>query len=430
MMRNIGLIFLGAALLFSQPGHSVSEPDTHPTYFLTYDQYLQLPSEAQTKYIQTLQEFVVGLSPVEKSVVKGSGLMDKGENFWSLIIATAEAEYESLDRVCKLTSAKGFSMEELASAATQTGNCTEISVNGSPQYFRPVVLERLRVIAEEISSRMKQGKFNINDPSAAYAAGDLSGWVRQFEQRPPRSGYDRETFKKLQQMNKEIGDYWETKTVVAPHGRQSHRIENPLKATLTLRKDFSEHGARCLNAGFVIPVNAENTCKPIRKLPKEMVLAGIDNENFKCLSPNEIICNPLIFGYEASCKDDKVTDCKNAKPLCIAPSQQATKDCFELAKSRGTLEKVKLLFAGKGGREAYQKYIESLHSLCDPVQRETNPAIKKFTEARRERIKKDIEATCKVSFEVLSASVTKNFLPKEALQAKPAFQKVDSKTSK
>jgi hypothetical protein len=420
-MRKMKAYLLAALILFVASFAVAESGVVQKQYFLSYEQYLSLSFSAQSKYILSLQEFVVSLAKVDGFLVDSESNESKLNLILLLSVESAHGEYEGLDRVCRLGSLKGLSLEELASAGTQTGNCTEVSINGSPQYFRPVAAERLKMISEELLSRMKQGKINPNDTWSAHAFGEFSGMLRQFQERPPKDGnYDHAALAAAISINKELDALWEKGTRQQSFKPKTTKSPPPNKNTEAVRHEASVF-FRCLNAGFVIPITPAGGCKPYRQLPPSLDL-GFDSENFKCLSQAEIICNPVLFGYEASCTDGKTKDCKSPKPLCIRPSQTATKDCSELAKSRGTLEKVKMLLAGSNGKAIYQDYIKSLYSLCNPIQLEKNPSLAKMTESKRQSVKKDVESTCKVSFKAMADLVTKEYLPKDlgVLKSPPA----------
>ncbi len=172
----------------------------------------------------------------------------------------------------------------------------------------------------------------------------------------------------------------------------------------TLGEEFL---SQCLYAGFVIPKNSENKCQPFKTLPFES--SFLDSKTFVCPQMEQILCNPLIFGYEETdCTGSGQQTCDGKKPICVYRSVDATKNCYEQAKRKKTLKQTMELWKSPEGEKLYKEYVESLEELCD-----SNRLQRRNLKAG---IFSDITKTCEVAFSVLKENIKNNFLPAKALK--------------
>ena len=177
----------------------------------------------------------------------------------------------------------------------------------------------------------------------------------------------------------------------------------------------------CLYAGFVIQ---DLSCKAPRELPKNDLLNGVFNsDTFKCASA-EVICNPLLFGFEGTCQEAtsraQIKKCfSDVKPVCIPNSITATRNCKEKTSNNKYLENALKII--NFSPDLLRDLVREVSVLCEPKNNGSNLMISKRKNS--DRIRKDIEATCAVANPKIT-SVLKNY---EALSVrKPATNGADS----
>lgn len=190
------------------------------------------------------------------------------------------------------------------------------------------------------------------------------------------------------------------------------------------KKIDSEYAfSACLYAGFVVQ---EKICKAPKVLPKNDLLnAVLDEKNFKCETSEEIICNPILFGYEGDCgvvapktkeeavelirkesiiykkqNDDDLKKClKTAKPVCVPNSISATASCQQKTKNGNYVKKAVDIISANP--EMIQEYIKSFNQLCAEESMTKNRLIYRKangdTRKNSDSIKKDIVSTCAIA---------------------------------
>ena len=174
----------------------------------------------------------------------------------------------------------------------------------------------------------------------------------------------------------------------------------------------------CMYAGFVIE---DVVCRAPREIPSSDLLNMAFNRNtFKCEN-SEVMCNPLLFGFEGECsvsKADSQQCLEQAKPVCIANSVSATLNCKNQTKNDRYLENTLVLLKAKP--ELLSQYLSSFYKLCDEAQSEKNRLIYKDAQGTKrknsDRIKKDIVTTCAVAIPQLQ-TVLKRY---EAIAKQPS----------
>lgn len=218
------------------------------------------------------------------------------------------------------------------------------------------------------------------------------------------------------QDKKDKSEKKEKKSVVVKKGLSEDEI----------KKIESEYSfSACLYAGFLIQ---EKVCKAPKTLPKNEALNSLfDEKTFKCESSEEVICNPILFGYEGDCnllgptpktsaevvtmmekdrltsktqKNEELKTClKTAKPVCAPNSMSVTASCKEKTKNSNYLSHAVDLISANP--QILQDYIKGFDQLCDEknysknrlIYRKANGELRKNSES----IKDDIDKTCKVA---------------------------------
>ena len=164
----------------------------------------------------------------------------------------------------------------------------------------------------------------------------------------------------------------------------------------------ADDSSACLYAGFVIQ---GAVCQAPRQLPNDSQLRDYLNvDKFKCESA-QVLCNPLIFGYEgSSCKEAKnnkdLRSClKDAKPVCIANTVSATLRCKEKTNSERYSENALSLVIV--APSMLRKLVTDSLRLCDEKGLSQNRMISKNANGSNrknsEKIRNDIQQTCAVA---------------------------------
>lgn len=213
--------------------------------------------------------------------------------------------------------------------------------------------------------------------------------------------------------------------------------------------------AACLYAGFVIE---DVACRAPKTLPRSSHLDEIfDSSVFHC-QDSEVICNPILFGFEGSCyeeapknadelnevlkknrfkdpkvesiqfalqKDDQFKKCyKKAKPVCVMNSVNATASCLSKTKSEKYLDQAVELVEGQP--KLIEDFVKSLNRLCDQDSIEKNRTIYLNAQGKKRKnsefIKNDILKTCQVAVPRLEA-VLKEFKNKANSTKNNTFDK-------
>lgn len=388
------MVLIRFGLLIFLPFLAVAGQGDPSAQFLSYEQFQQLSELQQIDYIQDIQKVVLQLE-ASPAIRSDAGLGSKPlfyQRLFSEVIASADANTASeLDRVCTLTSAKHFSNEQLRDKITQTRNCTLTGKSRRDQRFVPSVPQRVQVLKKEFEERQATGRITPAMTGYDVAVGDLKLLTNQLNERG-------------------IGNVPSVKPVVVKPKVKAIVAEKKSSQPAKKAEVLQASGFQCLYAGFLIPKNPQGHCRPYKILPDDFSSEILSQEKFVCATSQQILCNPLLFGFE-----------KPRKPLCVWRSQDATKNCFELAQRRNTLPQVLELWNSKNGKELYQKYVLGLQSLCD----------QESLKARnlRPSVYADIEKTCAVSFKVLEENIKNKFLPSlEKISRKAG--KVPAKTSR
>jgi len=156
------------------------------------------------------------------------------------------------------------------------------------------------------------------------------------------------------------------------------------------------HEYRCMYAGFVIE---KDPCMATRNLPWD--LQGLDEKTFAC-GKGTVMCNPFVFGFKAKCDWTKATamgtvdKClEAAKPYCITPGMNASKNCMDLSNNESSLQAAVELI--KKNKDAFHTFGASFADLCYKKSINFNSYPRKRTPHNKAKTIKDIERTCKVA---------------------------------
>ncbi len=135
---------------------------------------------------------------------------------------------------------------------------------------------------------------------------------------------------------------------------------------------------KCLYAGFVI---TGDRCSPMVNLAPALRLFELGNADFKCKSSNEILCNPLVFGYQG-----------DLSPYCTVRSSHASRNCQAISNNTENLARLYAAWKNPANKTIYEKFQNSLNQLCDA-----------------ENKIKDVRITCKVVVAQFNEKVKKEF---------------------
>lgn len=166
----------------------------------------------------------------------------------------------------------------------------------------------------------------------------------------------------------------------------------------------------CIYAGFVI---YGDKCSANKKLPTDFVLNEIRPNMFKCDSENEILCNPLLFGFKKNCFKLENKEVCSEKPLCIERSVSATKNCLKLSDETEQLNQILELWKNPKNRKVYEKFTKDLNQLCNAENIASN----------------DVKQTCQVAARRFNKIIETNYPGKVDLKIKTT-EPAPAKTNK
>lgn len=148
--------------------------------------------------------------------------------------------------------------------------------------------------------------------------------------------------------------------------------------------------SKCLFAGWIL--NGDR-CRGPQEFPADFHIPGVDREKMKCEN-NQFLCQPLLFGLKLPKGCDYLKDCADqALPLCVNFDSSITKIC-QLRSASTT--KVAVELATQKDSNLFEQYRGQFYSLCEPEMLSRNSKIQK-----NEKLKIDVEKTCKVAREKL-----------------------------
>jgi len=157
---------------------------------------------------------------------------------------------------------------------------------------------------------------------------------------------------------------------------------------------------KCIYAGFVI---AGGSCQPYKKIPKEYEIEEIKPDFFKCENDEDIICNPLLFGYKQTCFKVETKELCHNKPICIKRSVNATKNCTQLTDTTDDLKQILSLWKNPKNKKTYEKFMNDLNELCSADSIASN----------------DVYKTCGVAAKRFNQVMAEQFPGRAQLNVKP-----------
>lgn len=448
--RFLTLIFLVnlslATLTFAQPINvgksSVRTTSKKIRHLLTYDDFLNLSDDQKLAYIDTVRKLALDLS-LNPHFISATDLQDrtKLDQFLSLWLQEAHAsEYENLDRECTMDRerAKSLSDQDLLSEFGLTLNCKEIkSKLSDPNVYRPPTIQRVESLSAEFFARLESRQITPRTQHYGEAIGALQAAISEVKTNGTKnqkvsSTWLSDDYNRLSILEQKTSAGYSIGRKSAPakatsETANSDKSEKPAPKKAEAEKPATTRGPepqeqsqktdkaetkpetssfkddlQCLYAGFVIPKGTENKCHPYKELP--FTSDFLNKKTFVCPQAQQILCNPLLFGYEeTNCKSAKLKTCDGKRPICVFRSQDATKNCYDLAKRKKTLKQTMELWKSPEGEKLYHDYVESLEDLCDAGHLESRKL--------RTAVFADITKTCEVAFSVLKDNIQSEFLP-------------------
>ena len=386
--------------------------------FISYDQFLEFSDSQKKSYIEMLRKYSVDLSQNPYLTSSAQSRQSRLDQLLQQFVSIANAgESDAVDRECG-KSITGLSNQDLLSAFGLTLNCTEIrSTRSDPLYYSPVAIKRVESLTSEFFSRVEAQTLTPREPYYLSGIGALKAAIEDVKKNGTRTQKIDPSW---------LSHEYNRLTNMESNGsRGSAKINNPkLPATAPkptavsqpeLKKE-SAHSYRCLYAGFVIPKTEGNKCAPHKELP--FASSFLDQRSFLCSEPEQILCNPLLFGFEETdCATTGIKTCKGKRPVCVYRSKDATKNCYETAKRKKTINQTLEIWKSPEGEKLYKDFIESLEQLCDTEnlkQRKLKPVAFE-----------DISKTCEVANSVLKENIQNEFLNGQATA--PAADKSSGK---
>lgn len=418
------------------------------------------------EYIESLQKLTVDLGE-NPNLSQMSAELQKNQIFLQVFGGTFLPEASAITlaertRICSLKSARSLSNQDLFSKVENTPNCTEITSkpNKARARYMSSVPERLYVLTAELKDRLSDGRINRNTKHLDSVIGRLQESLQSLRLRGTMDGRNYQVFytrisqdlKAIQGLKgkavssspaaarkvtstrsaavvkaraetaapqataassprslpqklpeKKIASAVSNSSVAfANHADQVTTVV-ATSASRSSEEVKSETSPNCLYAGFVIPQTSERKCQPYKRLPDYFPKDFFNFEQFLCSNDQEIICNPLLFGFVNECGGEKTQKCVAKKPVCVRRSTTATKDCWSLAQQKNTMPQILKIWESPQGEKLYKDFVRSLENLCDPQNLETRQL--------REVVKADIVKTCDVAFQIFKESLEKKILP-------------------
>lgn len=162
----------------------------------------------------------------------------------------------------------------------------------------------------------------------------------------------------------------------------------------------SEEYSACMYAGFILK---GSVCRAPRKLDSTFsLLSPEEQKKFVCAEANQLICNPLLFGFQTECdlKKESIQKClQTGTPVCINPAADATTQCREKTKSDRYYELAVAMI--QADPKMLDNYLKEFAELCDPQNLNKNKIIYRTSRGLKrknsENIRTDIEKTCSIA---------------------------------
>lgn len=385
-MKTVAFFISIFVILTASVGHS------KPFQFISYIEFQRLTEPEQKIYINLISDLVLKLDEdIQNDYLDNSKA--QMNSIFNLLIQRALAQTVTPSRQisknpteesAKIGIMMSFINAQIRSVKDNPTNSATKSLLEN-DYFE--TLKRLSSLSEKKldSESIKFSKKNIQTLK--------NFWPSLVEINPELAKYKVNTFKKLDQsfnnINGQSKSITKTKSLSVNAPTNKTKESNLKKSTEMASTKDPSNNLRCMYAGFVIK---ETTCTPYKILPNDFKLEPLKQENFKCKTEKEILCNPILFGYT----DDN-------KPYCTTRSTVATKNCKQVSNNIDNQKRILELWKNSKNKNTIDQFQNDLQTLCEDTTRV-----------------KDIKITCKVAIEQFNGKI-KSELPVENKQESPAL---------
>jgi hypothetical protein len=434
-LKNSKFLLLSLGLICTFQLSAMARTNNRQKTFLSYDQFLSLSDNQKKTYIEIVRKLILDLSLnpnfVTSDGLKRTTLLEKSLEQFLLKAQAAEPE-ERVGENCRIKNYAELSNEDLINGFKNIRDCSEVKIKTSdPRIFKPNAIIITEKSVAEFFSRLGSGSMTPRIANYDNALAEIKVTISEIKEGGTTNGpvdprWMKDPSDRLEVLSQQYDSgsrsiLKEKKTEPVSLGTSSptaHPPQKTLEAPKSAAKPeikvsdskvFKNH-LQCLYAGFVVPKNSINKCSPYTLLPFESDF--FDKNTFLCRQKEQIICNPLLFGFEESACEIKNNkkECQRKIPVCVFRSQDATKNCFELAQKKKTLNQTLEIWKSSEGEKLYHEFTESLEDLCDDShlkKRKLRPAAYQ-----------DITKTCDVAFTVLKDHIKNEFLPESSLGTK------------
>lgn len=419
-MKMIAIEFTILFLGIASEAQVKSETKNSLAPFLSYKQLQALTAAEQRSYIKDVKEFVRNLTKNNRYFVENSDsqesetrapaadrdCMSGQKDFSSTSAQDLRTILEADIRHCTGLVEKTVAADSnVGRAMPKDGKWNKAAVdkylaaeNFKPGDHRGRYLPSAVPVILGLKERVLEGQRNAKTPKEQEQWGglviQLNGVLSEFDTHQPKEGsYDtkamatataevKAVYKTLDDDGKRGKKFTKlagrgTQPAVAKPGRSAVEVAavtNPpaaKPAPPTLARS-----SNCFSSGFVVARGADGFCPPVRDLPADMRWADPEKIGpFKCSDGNQVICNPVLFGYTSTCRDfventfwRYLNDCQ-WKPFCVAPAGNTTAECFRIPSDeveKGSVQTVwNSTVKNKDSKTIYEAYINSIQKLCE-----------------------------------------------------------------
>lgn len=343
--------------------------------FLTADQFEHLTAGEQKIYIDALRRMIIHFEEQKDSNFQVTAVLKKYLWIQPLIpfaeagVADDVSSSKNRSSDARIENAKiSVSLVFLDSriSAAQDRKSAVMRADAKENFLD--IYDRLKILSKKNLTDEQRKNFNSN----------LAGLREKYERLIQLSP-------ELQSLRSEINQFTKART--------SLKVSKPLvsastsSSTLAATSAHSSSSPLCLYSGFVI---RGTSCTPFKTLPENLYLSELGKSNFKCKSSNEILCNPLVFGFQA-----------DLSPYCTVRSRTASKNCQEISNNSENLNRLHKVWRNPANKKVFDEFQSSLKTLCSSEQKNL-----------------DVRNTCKIVVAQFNEKVKKEFPAQLAASSK------------
>jgi hypothetical protein len=346
--------------------------------FIPHEQFVKLTSGEQNNYIHALQNLILQFEEVKDFAPKKNASL-KQSSLFSQFFAQAYASDVDSSKIrsndTREENAKiSIQLVFLDSYIQVVKNRPSATLKSTVQDSVANIYERLLHLSQKDMSIEQKANLNTN----------ISNFKKKYQ----------EAQSVVSDVSKMNLDFQKLKT----QRSESPVIESKTSARPALQKTLiQKERPFCLYSGFVI---TGPKCSPLQSLPESCQIKELASTDFKCKSKSEILCNPLVFGYQ-----------KDLSPYCVRRSQTASKNCQEISNNSENIARVQAVWKNSNNKKIFDDYQNSLKELCSSENRSS-----------------DVKATCKIVVAQFNDVVKKEF--PSFLAARKADEALGSNSSK